>query len=226
MPLSLISIFGLFNAYSNDKEREYYEDAPRSGQPSKLDDRALCHLNITLERDRHQTLPALTNIINTFTASPVHRETVRRAMANHLGMDAYLAVKKPYLSRAHKCAHLLWARVHRAWGEEDWDWVIWTDECSVEIGKDSRVPWVWRRVGEKYFKKGLKPSFKSGRQSLMIWGCMANGKLGPLILMPKEERTGVDYVRLVLSGPLWDFYSDLTEERGQVAMMEDGAPVH
>ena len=94
----------------------------------------------------------------------------------------------------------------------------------MEIGKDSRVLQVWRRPGEKYLEKCIKPSFKSGRQSLMIWGCMANGKLGPLILMPKEERTGVDYVRLVLSGPLWDFYSDLMEERGQVAVMEDGAP--
>jgi transposase len=31
---------------------------------------------------------------------------------------------------------------------------------------------------------------------------------------------------LVLSGPLWDFYTKLYEERGLVAVMEDGAPVH
>jgi transposase len=96
----------------------------------------------------------------------------------------------------------------------------------VEIGKDSRVGWVWRRPGERYLEKCLTPTFKSGRQTLMIWGCMAFGRLGPLVLIPKDERTGVDYVRLILGGPLWDFYSNLLEERGVVAVMEDGAPVH
>jgi len=85
---------------------------------------------------------------------------------------------------------------------------------------------VWRRPGERYLERCLAPTFKSGRQSLMIWGCMVHGRLGPLVLVPKDERTGVDYVRLVLGGPLWDFYSDLLEERGLVAVMEDGAPIH
>ena len=96
----------------------------------------------------------------------------------------------------------------------------------MEIGKDSRVVWVWRRPGERYDEKCLAPTFKSGRQSLMIWGCMAYGRLGPLVQIPKDERRGVDYVRLVLSGPLWDFYEELYEVRGRVAVMEDGAPIH
>jgi len=28
----------------------------------------------------------------------------------------------------------------------------------------------------------------------MIWGCLANERLGPLVWMPKEERKGADYV--------------------------------
>jgi len=60
----------------------------------------------------------------------------------------------------------------------------------------------------------------------MIWGCVAFGRLGPLIRIPKEERSGADYVRLVLADTLWDFYSELYEDRGLVGVMEDGAPVH
>ena len=60
----------------------------------------------------------------------------------------------------------------------------------------------------------------------MIWGCMAYGKLGPLIRMPSDQKTGLDYVNLVLSGPLWDFYAQLYEQKGIAAVMEDGAPVH
>jgi transposase len=204
----------------------YDEDAPRSRRPPKLDDRALCHLNITLESGRRQSLSTLTDIVNTFTTSHVSTDTVQRAITHKLGFGAHIAAKKPYLTPAHRLARLKWGRDHKGWGEEDWNWVIWTDESSVEIGKDSRVPWVWRRPGERFLEKCLAPTFKSGRQSLMVWGCMAYGRLGPLVLMPKDERTGVDYTRLVLAGPLWDFYSDLLEERGLVAVMEDGAPVH
>ena len=35
-----------------------------------------------------------------------------------------------------------------------------------------------------------------------------------------------DYVNLILSGPLWDLYQELSEERGAVQVMEDGAPIH
>ena len=59
----------------------------------------------------------------------------------------------------------------------------------------------------------------------MVWGC-AHGRLGPLIRIPKDKRKGVDYIQLVLEGPLLDLYMELSEERGLVAVMEDGAPIH
>src|SRR5436190_24134820 len=72
----------------------------------------------------------------------------------------------------------------------------------------------------------LAPTFKSGRQCLMVWGCIAYGRRGPLVRIPKDCRTGADYTKLVLAGPLWDFYTELYEERGVVKVMEDGAPIH
>ena len=108
----------------------------------------------------------------------------------------------------------------------NWSRVIWTDEASVEIGKESRTIRVWRRIGERYKENCLAPTFKSGRQSLMVWGCMAYGRLGPLIRIPKDQKSAADYVNLVLSGPLWDFYSELYEERGIMKVVEDGAPIH
>ena len=44
--------------------------------------------------------------------------------------------------------------------------------------------------------------------------------------MPKNKKKGVDYIEVVLDGPLLDIYMELSEERGLVAVMEDGAPVH
>jgi transposase len=210
----------------NYKDRGHHDDTPRSGRPPKLDDRAIRHLKISVEKNRRQSFHDLTSIINNTVASPVSVATVRHTVNDKLGMNARVAAKKPYLKPAHRKARREWGRAHQRWGEEDWEHVIWTDEASMEVGKDSRVTWVIRRPGERYDEKCLAPTFKSGRQSLMIWGCMAHGRLGPLIRIPKDEKTGKDYVRLVLSGPLWDFYTELYEERGVVAVMEDGAPVH
>jgi len=60
----------------------------------------------------------------------------------------------------------------------------------------------------------------------MVWGCIAHGRCGLLFRVPKEERKGPDYIRNILAGVLWGFYKKLYRERGMVAIMEDGAPVH
>jgi hypothetical protein len=108
----------------------------------------------------------------------------------------------------------------------EWERVIWTDEACVELGKNSSELRVWRNSDEEWDTTCLAPSFKSGRVSVMVWGCMAHGKLGPLVVLPKGRMDGHGYVRSVMDGPLWDFYCDLTEERGLALVMEDGAPIH
>src|ERR1700733_1367093 len=60
----------------------------------------------------------------------------------------------------------------------------------------------------------------------MVWACIAYSFKGPLVFMPKNRRSGEDYVELILAGPLWDTYTHLYEERGAVRVMEDGAPIH
>ena len=57
----------------------------------------------------------------------------------------------------------------------EWERIIWTDEASVEVGKDSRECLVWRRPGERYEQDCLAPTFKSGRKSIMVWGCISYG---------------------------------------------------
>lgn len=49
---------------------------------------------------------------------------------------------------------------------------------------------------------------------------------GPLVRIPSGMRKGVDYVDLILDGPLWDVFVEQSEEKGVVKVMEDGAPTH
>jgi transposase len=137
-----------------------------------------------------------------------------------------VAAKKPFINAAQHKKRLDWAKEHCRLTMVDWERVIWTDESSVEIGKESRQCLVWRRPGERYREECLVPTFKSGRQSLMVWGCISYGRRGPLVRIPSDRRKGIDYVQLVLSGPLWEFYVERTDEMGAAVVMEDGAPIH
>jgi hypothetical protein len=121
---------------------------------------------------------------------------------------------------------LAWAKEARTWGAEDWTRIIWTDECSIELGKNLCVCHVWRYPGEEYLAECLVPTFKSGRMSVMVWACIAYDWKGPLIFLPKDRRKGSDYVDLVLAGPLWDFYTKVYNDHGGARVMEDRAPIH
>jgi transposase len=232
LPLSEIAEFSNCSIWTvqcilqHYQERGHHNENPRSGRPPKLNERSIRHLKFQLDGNRRQTLQDLTSFVNTISPIPVSKHTIWHTLHTQFDMSRHVAAKKPFLSKVHRRARLKWAEEFRGWGMADWSSVIWTDEASVEIGKDSKAVMVWRKPGERYEERCLAPTFKSGRQSLMIWGCIAHGWLGPLVMIPKDQRTGVDYVNLVLAGPFWDFYSELYEDWGLVKVVEDGAPIH
>jgi hypothetical protein len=141
-------------------------------------------------------------------------------------MSSCISQKKPYLKPIHRKRRREWAEEAKAWERYEWTLIIWTDESSVELGKNTHVCRVWRSPGEVFDERCLAPTFKSGRSSVMIWSCIAYDWKGPLVFIPKDRRTGADYVDLILSGPLWDAYVRLYGERGVAKIMEDGAPIH
>jgi transposase len=196
-------------------------NARRPGRPLKIHSRT--SRLIIREIHNNRRIPAAGLIEN------LPEKICEKTLRTHLHSKGYygrIARVKPYLLERHKSARMNWARAHQQWTQEMWDRVIWTDECSVEIGAGGGQIRVWRRADEEYLSTCIAPSFKSSRTSVMIWSCMIAGKVGPIIVIPKDRRTGKDYVDLILDGPLWDFYTESNEEKGIAIVMEDGAPVH
>jgi transposase len=221
-----VSRWTVSRVIKNYHNRGHHNDAPRSGRPAKTSERTVRHIKFMLNQTRRHSLAEITSSVNNALPETISTHTVRRVLHNSLGMTGCVAAKKPFLKPAHRTARQTWANEYRGWGDEDWKHIIWTDESSVEIGKHSRRVWVWRRPGERYDEQCIVPTFKSGRESLMVWACFSHGRLGPLVRIPKDKRTGADYVQNVLAGALWDFYSELYEEKGRVAIVEDGVPIH
>lgn len=49
--------------------------------------------------------------------------------------------------------------------------MLYTDESSFEVRSTDKHERVWRVSGEQWPPECLHPSFTSGRQTVMVWGC-------------------------------------------------------
>jgi hypothetical protein len=142
----------------------------------------------------------------------VHRNTVRRGLNSCFGMSIHVIAKKPFINTIQCKKRLDWAKEHRLLTMVDWKRVIWTDKASVEVGKESWQCLIWCQLGERYREECLMPIFKSGWQSLMVWGCISYEMHGPLVQIPSDRQKGINYVQLILSEPLWEFYVEQFDE--------------
>ncbi|KAG2772774.1 hypothetical protein PC116_g21817 [Phytophthora cactorum] len=102
-----------------------------------------------------------------------------------------------------------------AWGN-----VVFTDEASVELhGTTGRVT-VWRRTHEAFHEKCVMSTFKSGRQSLMVWSSISADGVGTMHFCEKNVdgewyrhilHSEVPFTRVMLGLPqLTNFVQDNT----------------
>jgi hypothetical protein len=113
---------------------------------SERDDRMLVRAALA---NRTTVLADITNSM-ALTISP---RTVQRRLKEN-GIQKHIAVVKPFLTPKHVERRLQWALEYQHWTVEDWMKVIWSDESSVEIGRDTKPRWVFRRNDERllFFK--------------------------------------------------------------------------
>jgi hypothetical protein len=214
-----------------DKIHNTRNTLSRSGHPEAVND-----------RKRHQVLRKVCgNHCATFVdiAENLYGITacqIQTIAAEH-GLHHHVAHRKPFLSAANVKKQLAWAKANE-W--KDWDKVIWTDEAKIELGECPGHQYVTHGPGEEFLPKNIQPTFHSGRDSIMVWGCISRDQKGPLIRLKmqpgvidkngKKQGGGLNgpkYVEQVLCGPLVEFVADMKERKGdRITMVEDGAPSH
>lgn len=219
-----------FDIVKRDKERRepgnptpYTASAPRSGRPEKLNRRERRHLIYLTKRSRRISLGILCRSITVRVSMKTARKYLKDA-----GLQRRRAKRKPWLTKLQKFKRLMWCKERRNWTIKDWRDIIWTDESRFEVGHVAGVVWVWRNIGEQDKARCLQPTFKSGRTSVMIWGCMMYGQKGPIVILPESSMNGPNYVKWILEPHLKPFYEKARKESdsGDIEVMEDNAPCH
>jgi transposase len=102
------------------------------GRPHKLSDQGRRRLMRDLSSNYCAPLAELCeNIIPHVGMGTLHKEI------HELGVNGYIAVKKPFLNDINRVKRLAFAKQHVLWMVYDWNDVIWTNESSFEVGKQS-----------------------------------------------------------------------------------------
>ena len=153
----------------------------------------------------------------------------KSTISNHLhnaGIYSYTAVQKPFISAKNQRKRLSWCKEHSQWDVmPEWGSIIWSDEASVEIGRSSSQELVWRKPGERYNLNCIKPTFKSGCKSIMIWGCFVGDRLGPLVFC--EGNMNSDKYIKILNEHLKEFKASIENEWDMtLTFQEDNAAIH
>ena len=160
------------------------------------------------------------------TNSSISEQTLRLRL-RETGIGKYKPVERPFLSKKHAAMRLQWAKKHRHWTREQWERVLWSDECAVKKNSNPRQIRVFRRrtKREKYDPKNIRPTARDGDVSQMIWGCFVGKRLGPIAFIDGSVNTTV-YID-VLTQELIPFIDAITEDGvTNVVFQQDNASCH
>jgi len=197
----------------------------RKGRPFSIDPAARRLLIGTATRYAEHRRMRYVDIADIFGITGSEK-TLRKAFVME-GYHRRKAQRKPHLTDAQKAKRLQFALDHRGWSCEDWQRVIWTDECYIWLSGTRGNIWVTRCSGEKYEEACISPKFKK-QNALMILEAILGGTKSPLVLWKREDWgtiTALSYCTHVLTQVLWPFWYWESQWAGrQLWLMEDGAP--
>jgi uncharacterized protein YukE len=110
---------------------------------------------------------------------------------------------------------------------EEFQRIIWSDECSIQLGKGKGQQWVWRldQLASKWKKENITPYIKPNKVSIMIWAAIWGGDHLEINQMTRDENSqrngysAASYLE-ILEENLFAIYSP------EMSFMQDNAPTH
>ena len=175
MPKSTVS-----SIISRFKRASKTKSIRKRGRPRKLSQRGMRLLRKYLLDYCFDPLFVILGRFSAHTKITLSGRTGRRYI-RMLKMDSYVAVQKPFLSKKNISARIQWARVHEEWKLEQWGQVAFTDESCFTVRPTKNRLRVWRHRGTRLNPRYIVPTFKSGYQSVSVWGGFSMRGRTPLV---------------------------------------------
>lgn len=199
------------------------------GRPKLLSPRELRGLHRVFDDNPFASTAEIAEKVNqvrttTAVGPPLRKvsvSTVRRAIKG-LGLSSCAPAHKPFVSDINKKKRLQWAKEHRSWTYQ-WAWVMFSDESTFQV-RQPKSRRVWRQSGERFAPKNLRPTLKSGRERVMVWGAFSAVGRTPLVRVV-GFMTGASYTELLETVVVHYMCADYGTPDGAI-FQEDLAPCH
>ncbi|CAG2213846.1 unnamed protein product [Mytilus edulis] len=197
------------------------ENIRRTGRPKSFHDRDMRKLSRCVKKHRRKSLSEITNIFNESIDRPFSKQTVERKLHSD-GFHKRSVKKKNRIREVNKKKRVAYCRgnLHKTVNAH-WSKVIFSDECKVIIGQDSRVS-VWRKVGEEWLTDCICPPSQR-KYSLMIWGCITYHGVGTITVV-EGNINALKYIEII-DNNLWPVVVRHFPDDNYV-FQDDNAPVH
>lgn len=213
--------------YNRMKEDGTTSNRKRTGRPTFFDKDKRNELDQFITQDkRTRRLPW--EMVRNEMAMKCSVRTLRQK-AHRLGFHKRRRRKKIGLRAESPSKRLKWAREHLHWTNEEWSRLIWTDESSFSTAGFGQQPPVTRKDGEEetYNADCLNQTWRSGRQSVMVWGAFCGEEKSELHFVPTNTSVNSSsYTLSILDPILIPFWHEMCERDGWTAVVEDNAPGH
>ena len=138
------------------------------GRPISVTKRDENLLTRILKANTGATTKKIFELYNTNAPRKLSRRTLYRTQEIRL-CEAVNSEISCYQVKKLSCQKK-WARSQKNWTIESWKRFIFSDECSVVIGKDNRM-YSWRRIDEKDSPHLVCPP-RNRKFSVMVWGAI------------------------------------------------------
>ncbi|EPS37677.1 hypothetical protein H072_8619, partial [Dactylellina haptotyla CBS 200.50] len=201
-------------------------ESRRHGRPrttTTSDDRA-----IVLYTKRHDRAP-LADISNVFGVSA---RTIERRL-HEQDIFKEFQRKKWFLDERLAAARLVWARQYVIYPPEWWDFVVFSDECSIDVDAGNYSQRVWRQRRQPLEARHVRGKKTARPVSQMVWACFAGAKKGPCVDVNPERDTGDSsgagskgVTAVSYTAMLSNFYLDYQRQYPHYKFVQDNAPIH
>lgn len=130
-----------------------------------------------------------------------------------LGHRRVRPVKERELSFQQRMQRLAFAGKYGQWREEQWKWVLWSDETTFPVNRN-------------FSRKRNRGHVTKHPESLVVWGCFGYYGLGALVMLPKSQYVNQHMNQDNYFELLCEYLPDAFERCHARVFMHDSAPRH
>ena len=214
-----ILLYNFLKRYKCDGNIEKYSNCGRQRKFTERCDRKLKRL---YKNNRQASAQQLMKLYNEGNSNPIGITTVRKRL-KEFGAKRRCLRKTVIFRKENLLKRRKWAKARLHWTvERDWRQFIYSNECSIYVGKENRSVKVWRTDAEKD-KHYLNTSSRRRQVGCMFWGCITYN--GTATLTPVAGNINSEKYISILEEHLKPVLaSEFPDNDGD--FMDDNAPCH